>query len=209
MTIKEQLEAPIPRECISERSGLSYVSGRYVKQKLNEIFGWDGWSYSIRMFFPATPEIPRAFCHLELRVYSDDPRSISRDGVAYGYGSMLDRNKKPIEGMRLNEVLDFANAEAVTDALKRAAVSLGQHMGLELYPMTKGAAVPEPGEPEPEPISSEDILKTKAFANDLAEAKTLEKLREVWNDVLNAQMHDSAVAGLLQLKNNKKKELEE
>lgn len=198
MTIKEQLEAPIPRECISERSGLSYVSGRYVKQRLNEIFGWDGWSYQIISTSPHFDNVA-CFTHLRLTVINSEGKEVTRDGMAWGYAA----------GRTGNEAFDFAIAESVTDALKRAAVSLGQNLGLELYPMTKGAAVPEPGEPEPEPISSEDILKTKAFANDLAEAKTLEKLRAVWNDVLNAQMHDSAVAGLLQLKNNKKKELEE
>lgn len=138
--IKEQLETPIPKDCISQRAGgggikLSYVSGRYVKQRLNEIFGWDGWSYTVREV-KLFPEECTAFVHLTLTVKCG-PRSddgfgdeLYRDGLAYGHG------RKSAEGF------DFAIAEAVTDALKRAAVSLGQNLGLELYPMTPGRKAP-------------------------------------------------------------------
>jgi len=138
--IKDQLEAPIPKECISQRAGgggikLSYVSGRYVKQRLNEIFGWDGWEYSVTKV-ELFPEDCTAFVHVCLTVYTGDEskrgfrESVCRDGLAYGYG------RKSAEGF------DFAIAEAVTDALKRAAVSLGQNLGLELYPMTPGSKAP-------------------------------------------------------------------
>ena len=138
--IAEQLSTPVPYEYVSQRSGgggikLDYVSGRYVKQRLNELFGWDGWSMEIldKQLFP---EECTAFVHLRLRVVPQNEQgqrlfgqAIVRDGMAYGHG------RKGAEGF------DFAIAEAVTDALKRAAVTLGQNLGLSLYPMSKGSKV--------------------------------------------------------------------
>ncbi|HUW96997.1 MAG TPA: Rad52/Rad22 family DNA repair protein [Anaerolineae bacterium] len=142
--IEYLLTKAVPPEFVSERQGLSYVTGAYVKRKLNELFGWDGWGYDIDEFRHATPENPRSHCRLALRVYleADDDDGyravICRAGVAQGYGSVTDRQGNPISDDRLNQVLDFADAEAVTDALKRAAVSLGEALGLSLYPMVAG-----------------------------------------------------------------------
>ena len=136
--IESALSADVPPEFISSRQGLSYVTGRYVKQRLNEVFGWDGWSYTIDSFEHACPENNgRAKCALSLVVFTDRGL-VRRAGVAQGYGSIKDDTTAD----RLNQVLDFADAEAVTDALKRAAVSLGQNLGLSLYPMTPGGSRP-------------------------------------------------------------------
>ena len=70
-SIEKELTEPIPPQCISVRQGLSYVTGRYVKQRLNELFGWSGWSYEIIRFDPANAVEGRAFCHLRLMVSVD------------------------------------------------------------------------------------------------------------------------------------------
>ena len=135
-----QLAQDVADEFISERQGLDYVTGRYVKQRLNEVFGWDGWSYTIDSFEHACPENNgRAKCALSLVVFTDRGL-VRRAGVAQGYGNLVDREGNAVSVDRANQVLDFADAEAVTDALKRAAVSLGQNLGLSLYPMTPGGA---------------------------------------------------------------------
>jgi recombination DNA repair RAD52 pathway protein len=131
--IAKKLNESIPRECISEKQGLSYVSHRYVKNRLNEVFGWDGWEYTVEDV-KLDRENMGCFVHVRLEVYISERKehgwgsSMSRDGLAYGFAA----------GQTSNQAFDFAIAEAVTDALKRAAVSLGNSMGLELYPMTKG-----------------------------------------------------------------------
>ena len=55
-----ELVKPVDPAFVSKRQGLSYVTGRYVKAKLNELFGWDGWDFTIINFKHATPEAPRA-----------------------------------------------------------------------------------------------------------------------------------------------------
>lgn len=129
MDIEKELAKDVPREYVTTRKGsggieLDYVTGRYVKQRLNEVFGWNGWSLEI-VRVELFKEDSTAFAHVRLVVFANESHVV-RDGLAYGYG------RKGAEGF------DFAIAEAVTDALKRAAVTLGQNMGLSLYPIAKG-----------------------------------------------------------------------
>lgn len=127
------LRQDVDPEFVSERSGLSYVTGRYTKQRLNELFGPLGWSFEV---LTATLDRENVACfvhgRLTVTIHQKDGTSVtaSRDGVALGFAS----------GRNNNEAFDFACAEAVTDALKRAAVGLGQNLGLSLYPLTAGGA---------------------------------------------------------------------
>jgi hypothetical protein len=186
--IDQQLVTPIPEQCIATRKGagdrdLSYVSGRYTKQRLNEIFGWDGWSSEIKaiQLFPADCT---AFVHLRLSVrMPDSEEGITRDGVAYGHG------RKGAEGF------DFAIAEAATDALKRAAVTLGQNLGLELYPMT-------PLEPKADTAEKDviaEIPQVKDFANAIGECSDLEVLAAVGAQIKEAALSASSRGGLGEL----------
>jgi recombination DNA repair RAD52 pathway protein len=126
--ITEQLRQDVPAEFVSERSGLSYVTGRYVKQRLNELFGPDGWDFTIVQCVPDRENMS-CFVHGQLTVRFG-AETCKKDAVAVGFAS----------GRSNNEAFDFACAEAVTDALKRAAVGLGQTLGLSLYPLTAGGA---------------------------------------------------------------------
>ena len=138
-TMWEILRADVADQYVSERSGLSYVTGRYVKQTLNQIFGPLGWSYTIVDQYPIgdfTGESAQWFCHLRLSVTVGD-FTTTRDGMAVGHGLLVTRKGRVSPG-RANEIIDFAAAESVTDALKRAAVSLGGVLGLSLYPLTAG-----------------------------------------------------------------------
>jgi recombination DNA repair RAD52 pathway protein len=130
--IGQQLSQSLSPDVVSERKGLSYVTGRYVKETLNRIFGYAGWEYTIEEF--QILDDFRAFAHVRLTV-NFGGQIIVRDGVAVGYGSSKTFDGGELSEGRKNEVLDFACAEAVTDALKRAAVSLGPALGLELYPL--------------------------------------------------------------------------
>jgi hypothetical protein len=156
--LQEKLDEAIPQECIADKGGLDYVSHRYVKQRLNEVFGVQGWSYRvIETKLLSLDEVSvRWFTHLRLEVQTgvqlDKENWIQhmhseRDGIAVGHGLLskdewVDRKKTgrtiAVSPGRANEVIDFAAAESVTDALKRAAVSLGLSLGLQLYPIIPG-----------------------------------------------------------------------
>ena len=131
-TVADVLRLDVDPAFVSQRSGLSYVTGRYTKQRLNELFGPLGWSYTVEDV-RLDPENVAAFVHVRLTVgvSTDDGRvEVTKDGLAYGFAA----------GRTGPEAYDFAIAEGVTDALKRAAVSLGQNLGLSLYPLTAGGA---------------------------------------------------------------------
>lgn len=126
------LQQDVSPEFVSERSGLSYVTGRYTKQRLNELFGPLGWSYKV-LEVRLDRDNMSAFVHGRLTVgvgTGDERVEVTKDGLALGFAS----------GRSNNEAFDFAIAEGVTDSLKRAAVGLGQNLGLSLYPLTAGKA---------------------------------------------------------------------
>jgi len=129
----DALRQDVPAEFVSERSGLSYVTGRYAKQRLNELFGPLGWDFLVVSCVPDRENMS-CFVHgrLIVRVHQESgpPVTVTKDAVAIGFAA----------GRSNNEAFDFACAEAVTDALKRAAVGLGQNLGLSLYPLTAGGA---------------------------------------------------------------------
>jgi len=187
--IADLLATDVPPEHVTQREGaggmkLDYVTGRYVKQRLNEIFGWDGWSYEV-IRVELFPEECTAFAHVRLRVRAPEIGHINKDGLAYGHG------RKGAEGF------DFAIAEAVTDALKRAAVSLGQNMGLSLYPYAQGR----------KKDILDEIPAIKDFANAIAEAHDMEVLKFVWEQVEASDLSASGKGGLAELKDSKKADL--
>ena len=195
--IADLLATDVPPEHVTQREGaggmkLDYVTGRYVKQRLNEIFGWDGWSYEV-IRVELFPEECTAFAHVRLKVMETpapeymliSSPGVTKDGLAYGHG------RKGAEGF------DFAIAEAVTDALKRAAVSLGQNMGLSLYPYAKGR--------KKDIIDEIPIIKD--WANAIAEAHDMEVLKFVWEQVEASDLSASGKGGLAELKDSKKADL--
>ena len=206
--IQKLLNAPIPRECISQKQGLSYVSHRYIKEHLNAVFGWDGWSYEVvdKTIFE---EKLACFAHVRLTVMgSTGP--VTRDGMALGFPA----------GQSTVQSFDFAIAESVTDALKRAAVSLGSSMGLELYPMTKGAAPPQPGPPahtgpptvKKEGISDKPLIAERAlidrFVGSIGGSTSLSGLLMVGTTIKDSGLSNAAKDGLHDIYRKKKGELE-
>jgi len=210
MSIKEQLEASIPRQCVSSRKNLSYVTGRYVKQRLNEIFDWDGWSYEIieQKMLSLDDEAVRWLVHLRLHVAGDGGKTVYRDGIAVGHGTMKDRYGKPLSPGKTNEVIDFAAAEAVTDALKRAAVSLGQNLGLELYPMNPDDTQATTKESEPKPPPVDEAKTIKRFVDSIAGATTIGGLTIIGKAIAEAGLSEAAKAKVRGIYAGKAHELE-
>lgn len=103
---------------------MAYIDGYRVKTNLNSIFGFDGWSYQI----------------VELRQSHDFKSAKGTAGVAYI--ATVELSIKPLDVTRQdvgggtgygNEAHEDAAKQAVTDALKRCAASLGNQFGLALY----------------------------------------------------------------------------
>lgn len=140
MTLIEKLNQNIPESAVEKRSGgggkeLSYLTGAYVINRLNEVLGQGNWGYSLKsltktfegtvvqgykkeeyfstsyvaqLFFEANIEGKRAFFE------------------EVGYGDGTDKSSP-------GKAHELATKEAVTDALKRAAKNLGISLGLGLY----------------------------------------------------------------------------
>lgn len=118
---RAQLKRDMPRDAVKTRSQagqtLSYVDSVYVIDQLNEVFGYDGWSF--------THEAP---------VIREGARPVvvvagvlRAGGVERGdTGVGLAAGEKP-------DALETAVKAAVTDCLKRCARTWGARMGLALY----------------------------------------------------------------------------
>jgi hypothetical protein len=157
---------------------LSYVESWYVIGQLNEVFGFDGWdreTVSLTCIQQDTNQkgTPRvaytAQCVLTVRF--PEGQSITRVGTGFGNGFDSDPGKAH----------ESAIKEAESDAMKRAAMTLGNRFGLALYDKTK-ANVIDAGD-------AERLLSKKAADR----WKQLGGTKDQWMQ-LDASMKASAVA---------------
>jgi DNA recombination protein Rad52 len=141
MKTAETLAQDVPDDEIEQREGpggrmLSYVSGFYVVDMLNQIFGHDGWAHEIRNLkeVVALREITTnsgvrfvvAYtCECILRVRHEKPNEHDTTHEDVGYGDGMDKDA--------GKAVESAVKEAATDALKRAARHYGRRLGLSLY----------------------------------------------------------------------------
>lgn len=128
---------PIPKDRVRTRKGfrgelLSYLEGWYVISLLNEAYGNGQWGYVVdRLDYHGPAQIetqygPRtqvgATCLVRMTVpAASGPVQIGD----VGFGTGIDRDEMAAR--------ESAVKEAVTDALKRAAKTLGWPFGLALY----------------------------------------------------------------------------
>lgn len=132
------LNSPVPREQVKEISfgngkAKKYVSGNYVKDMLNKVFGHGAWTYTYKLstitrLHPATDvkEVQGYQADVVLTVW-DDGNSIVREEIgtcafnakAYDYIGETDKSRKG----------------AITDGLKRCAVGFGSCFGLHIADM--------------------------------------------------------------------------
>src|ERR1700722_7790641 len=127
MTTKDLLNQNIPAEVVEEREAwrggpkLSYLSGAYVINRLNEVLGQGNWGYSIKALnkvhegtIEQTAGSVFTVSYITtLGFYAMiDGKGASFDEVGYGDGT-----DKKSQG----KAHELATKESVTDALKRAA----------------------------------------------------------------------------------------
>lgn len=134
--IASQLAEPFPKELLRQnkhKGNITYVAGSEVIARLNRVLGWNGWSYEVvRMWEAGAKEtetgVYPVWCmaHVRLTVavqFPDDligtPRQYAvKDGVGGQQVKFLNNGTGP------NDLGDEYKG-AVTDALKKAAQSLG------------------------------------------------------------------------------------
>lgn len=134
-----KLNSNIPAEAVEKREAwrggpqLSYLSGAYVINRLNEVVGQGNWGYRISSLRPVFEGVinqanGEAFTVSYIATLSFqatvDGNTANFEEVGYGDGT-----DKKSQG----KAHELATKEAVTDALKRAAKNLGISMGLGLY----------------------------------------------------------------------------
>lgn len=145
------LDAKIPKDAVSSRQGggtkaLLYLEGWYVIDRMNKIFGPDAWSYDVtELRCVHQGELAGKYGTIHSASYSatvalfvqfpDATQAKRITDVGFGNGTDKTDPGKPHE---------LATKEAVTDALKRCAKSLGMSLGLALYDKSQENVGDEP-----------------------------------------------------------------
>ena len=157
------LLAPIHPNRVQHLRGQSHVEAWDVRRWLNRVFGFGGWSDETRELVCVSEReinpgrwtvVYRA--QTRLTVKTVDGRTLS----SWDDAAMGDSRNQP----SLGDAHDMAMKTALSQALKRCAVNLGDAFGLSLYndgsPKAVGlwsAAHAKPKEPEQAPVEDEPV----------------------------------------------------
>ena len=131
---RQQLAQDLPRDVVRSREQagqkLSYVDGWYVISRANEVFGPDGWSYTVEtiteVYRGTRPgkDGENVVIIYEARV-TVRALGVERSDVGVG---LCDAGPRA-----LAQGIEKARKEAATDGLKRALRTFGPSFGLALY----------------------------------------------------------------------------
>lgn len=121
---KAKLAAPLPRNEVKRLPGkdVDYVSGHYVIEHLNDVFGFDGWQDTYSTPVIREGKRPMVYVTCELTA-----AGVTRGDVGVGVAA----NDSP-------DSFETAIKAAYTDGLKRCARKLGDSFGLALYEKVSG-----------------------------------------------------------------------
>ncbi len=137
--LQNTLNSNIPEQFVEQREAwkngpkLSYLSGAYVINRLNEVLGQGNWGYQIKSMIKVHEGVIQqsgveSFTTSYVTTISFganiDGKIASFEDVGYGDGT----DKKSA-----GKAHELAVKEAVTDGIKRCAKNLGISMGLGLY----------------------------------------------------------------------------
>lgn len=132
----QELDAKIPRDCISSREGggrskLSYLEGWYVIDRLNKTVGQGFWAYTSDVNLVHSDMANNSVHYIaKVRLAVKFPNGETTEFSDYGYGDGKDKYS-------IGKAHELAVKEAVTDGLKRCAKNLGMSLGLALYDKTQ------------------------------------------------------------------------
>ena len=122
MTIYQDLSKPFDRIFKKPVTGLNYITGEQVTSRLNEVLGWDKWSFRV-LEHGFNEDIDELWCLGELTVITEAAAVVKQQ-----FGS-----QKPNRYAKNNQIIDlgFDLKGAATDALKKCASLIG--VGLYLH----------------------------------------------------------------------------
>ena len=153
----EELKKPLDPKHVNKPSGKfgpkgDYLEGWHVINELNRICGFDGWSYTIDLSKDALEQGKNGkgdlqwqaayTCVCTLTIQTDSGNIVRQD---VGFGSGFAK--------QIGDAIEGATKEAVTDALKRAARTLGNPFGLALYDKSRANVQAPPVELPTGPIN--------------------------------------------------------
>ena len=138
----EELNKPLDPKVVKQRSmsgrQMSYVEAWYVIDRLNQVFGFDGWTReTLEMNLVQQEEKENSngkVLHYvgyvaQVRVCATNPGGHLVGGTGTGFGQGQDAD--------LGRAHESAVKEAESDAMKRAAMTFGYQFGLALYDKTQ------------------------------------------------------------------------
>lgn len=195
---QEVLLKPLNPSRVAKRSGggksLSYLEAWDVKAHLIRIFGFGGWSWDVLeagMAFEEQTE--RGSWHVGYRVIGvlriHDLNFASYTEAAVGFATLPSRG----------EAHDMAVKTAESDALKRAAINLGDQFGLSLYKngQTSAVVVQTLATGDLEEVPVDDEVNETASPIPASEP---DEVVEGFVSALRTAMNDGDVAGILAIK---------
>lgn len=201
----ETLLRPVAKHRVSARQqggmSLSYLEAWDVKAHLIRVFGFCGWSadvLSAELVFEDKDEKGRWNVGykvvMRLRIHSDDPISVGdATYTEAAVGSAINSSR--------GDAHDMAVKTAESDALKRAAINLGNQFGLSLYDggntndVVGHTLVPPDGYTGPEAakfVAPPDAVY--GLVNDARAATDEEQLKQIWNRLVGLDALDALLA---------------
>lgn len=200
----ETLLRPVAKHRVSSRQqggmSLSYLEAWDVKAHLIRVFGFCGWSadvLSAELVFEDKDEKGRWNVGykvvMRLRIHSDDP--LVMGDTTYTEAAV----GSAINGSR-GDAHDMAVKTAESDALKRAAINLGNQFGLSLYDggncndVIGHTLVPPDGYTVEEPKFVAPPDAVYGLVNDARAATDEEQLKQIWNRLVGLGALDALLA---------------
>lgn len=201
----ETLLRPVAKHRVSARQqggmSLSYLEAWDVKAHLIRVFGFCGWSadvLSAELVFEDKDEKGRWNVGykviMRLRIHGHDPLVlIDTTYTEAAVGSAINASR--------GDAHDMAVKTAESDALKRAAINLGNQFGLSLYDggntndVVGHTLVPPDGYTGPEAdkfVAPPDAVY--GLVNDARAATDEEQLKQIWNRLVGLDALDALLA---------------
>lgn len=192
----QQLLKPLNPSRIAKRSGggksLSYLEAWDVKAHLTRIFGFGEWSWEVTKADLAFEEQnERGGWHVGYRVIGSlriNSLWASYTEAAVGFATLPSRG----------EAHDMAVKTAESDALKRAAINLGDQFGLSLY--NDGSTKPVVGHTLDRDTVSQATDTPEMAPEAPSEAPADNEGSQLWIDQMKAAIDAKDIPALLEIK---------
>jgi DNA repair and recombination protein RAD52 len=129
--ITEQLKQPLDVSRVKKRQGgggtsLSYIETHDAITRLNQVFGFGGWEFTLLNFEQFTTPKGLIFRQTARLTVHFEGREVTREDVGIGVASNTNGDQ-----------LEKGMKEAASDCLKRCARTLGEQFGNSLYERTR------------------------------------------------------------------------